>query len=94
MVEISCQEIGVIDCAYTARGKTPGEVLKKMVDHLRADHGLDMPDAEDILNNPQKPEDSVLVIPEIWINRQRPLGEEERLVTERLVNLLNLSVDS
>ena len=94
MVEVSCLELGVIDCDYIARGMTPGEVLEKMVDHLRSEHDLDMPDAEEILSNPKKPEDYTLVVPEIWINRHPRMDEEVRLVTERLVNLLNLTVDS
>ena len=49
MVEVSCNELGVIDCDYVARGMTPGEVLEKMVDHLRSEHDLDMPDAEEDL---------------------------------------------
>ena len=94
MVEVSCKELGIVDCAFSASGQTAGEVLEKMIKHLRSEHDLDMPDAEEILSNPQKPEDLTLVVPEIWINRHPQMDEEVRLVTERLVEKLNLSVDS
>ena len=94
MVEVSCKELGIVDCTFSASGQTAGEVLEKMITHLRSEHDLDMPEAEEILSNPKKPEDLTLVVPEIWITRHPRMDEEVRLVTERLVEKLNLSVDS
>lgn len=94
MIEVSCHELGIDDCTFSASGKTAGEVLEKMIPHLRSEHKLDMPDADEILNNPKTPEDSILVIPELWIERHLRLDEEVQIVTERLVNKLNLSIDS
>lgn len=94
MVEVSCHELGIKDCSFSASGKTAGEILEKMITHLRSEHHLDMPDAAEIMSNPKKTQDSMLVIPEIWIERHLRMDEEVQLVTERLVNKLNLTVDS
>ncbi len=93
MFEVSCEELGVIDCDYEARGETPGDVLKKMVDHLQTVHDMDIPDAEEILKNPQHPGESVLILPELWVKKYPQMDEPVRLVTERLINKLNLPQD-
>ncbi len=49
-MEIKCSDLGIANCSYTARGETPGEAVEAMVKHLRQEHHLDMPDAEDILD--------------------------------------------
>jgi predicted small metal-binding protein len=49
-MEIKCSDLGIADCSYTAHGETPGEAVEAMVKHLRREHHLDMPDAEDILD--------------------------------------------
>jgi predicted small metal-binding protein len=46
---IKCSELGVKDCDFTVSGETAGEVVGKVVEHLRAEHDIDMPDADVIL---------------------------------------------
>lgn len=94
MFEVSGEELGVVDCDFIARGETPGDVLKEMVDHLKTTHNMDMPDADEILKNPDDPGQSVLILPELWVNAHPKMDEPVRLVTERLVNKLNLLHDS
>lgn len=49
--EIGCGELGIQGCNYTASGDTPEEVVRKMVEHLRSEHEIDMPDAGAILTD-------------------------------------------
>lgn len=48
--EIACKTLGVKDCDYVAEGETAGDVVTDMVKHLRARHGIDMPDEEVIVS--------------------------------------------
>ena len=94
MYEVSCEELGVIDCDFTARGDSPGEVLKKMINHLETTHDFDMPDPEEILKNPEDPGDEVLILPKLWLQVHPRIDEPVCLITERLVDKLNLTTDS
>lgn len=48
--EIRCdQDLGIQDCSFVARGATPGDVVEHMVEHLRQNHDLDTPEADEIL---------------------------------------------
>lgn len=49
MRELSCADLRIADCDYVARGETARGVLEDMVEHLEADHDLDLPDVESIL---------------------------------------------
>lgn len=47
---VDCEkDLGVVDCYYTAQGKTPADVVEKVVGHLRKEHHIDLPDADVIL---------------------------------------------
>jgi predicted small metal-binding protein len=94
MFKVSCEDLGVIDCNYVARGEIPGDVFTEMVDHLKTTHDMDMPEAEEILKNHENHDGSVLVLPGLWVNESPMMDESVRLVTERLVNKLNLPKDS
>lgn len=93
MFNVSCEELGVIDCEYQASGEIPGDVLKEMITHLETTHDMDMPDAEDILKNPENPGDAVLIFPKLWLETHSQKDESVRLISERLVNKLNLPID-
>ncbi len=56
--EISCNKLGVENCDYVAEGETAGDVVTDMVKHLRARHGIDMPDEEVIISG--KTRESIL----------------------------------
>lgn len=46
---IECSELGIKDCDFSLSGETPADIVEKVVEHLRAEHDIDMPDAEVIL---------------------------------------------
>ena len=94
MFKVSGEELGLIDCTYVASGEIPGDVLKDMIEHLKTTHKLDMPDAEEILKNPENPGDAVLIFPKLWLETNSQMDEPVRLITERLVNKLKLSAGS
>ena len=48
--EIACNKLGVKNCDYVAEGETAQDVVTDMVKHLRARHGIDMPDEEVIVS--------------------------------------------
>lgn len=48
--EIACNKLGVENCDYVAEGETAGDVVTDMVKHLRARHGIEMPDGEVIVS--------------------------------------------
>ncbi|MFN2201760.1 MAG: DUF1059 domain-containing protein [Caldilineaceae bacterium] len=76
--EITGRELGVQDCDYTASGDEVDDVLHQIVDHLRMEHGIDMPDVDVILE--AKATDD-------------PLGEPDAdvsLIVRRLVEALNI----
>lgn len=46
---VECSELGVKDCDFAVSGETAGDVVKQVVEHLRAEHDMDMPAADVIL---------------------------------------------
>jgi predicted small metal-binding protein len=75
---IECIELGIKDCDFVAGGETAGDVVRDVVEHLRAEHDLDMPDADTILAGELKEDPLELVDPSV------------RLVVERLTEALNI----
>lgn len=49
-MRITCDDLGVKGCDLVAEGETPADVVEQVVEHLRSEHDIDMPDAEGILN--------------------------------------------
>ena len=49
MKMIEGSNLGIKDCNFVAKGESAGDVVKQIVEHLRAEHDLDMPDADVIL---------------------------------------------
>jgi len=78
MKKLTCRELGVTDCDYTATGKTAGDVVHEIVKHLRAEHDMNMPDADVILAG--KANQGTL----------KMLDPSVSLVIERLTSALNL----
>ncbi len=50
-IKLVCDELGVVDCDFVAQGEAPGDVVEELVAHLREAHDLDMPDADEILED-------------------------------------------
>jgi predicted small metal-binding protein len=83
MVELSCEEIGIADCDYVARGETAGDIVDDMVEHLEDQHDIALPDPDDIMSYASGDEDLDALDLDIG------LSEEARIVTERIRNELN-----
>lgn len=48
-VRVSCNDLGIANCNFAATGAAPGDVIPAVVEHVRAEHGIDMPSTEAIL---------------------------------------------
>lgn len=46
---LACKQLGVIGCDFSASGESAGDIVRQVVEHLRAEHDMDMPDPEIIL---------------------------------------------
>jgi predicted small metal-binding protein len=64
----------------SVEGEAPADVMEQVVEHLRSEHDIELPDAEEILEN--KVGDNV-----VW---STPLDDDARLVLERLREQLNI----
>ena len=76
--KITGEELGIHDCDFHASGETAGDVVRQVVDHLRDEHNVGMPDAEVILEGR---------------TTEQPLAEADPgvvLVAERLISALNI----
>ncbi len=76
--QVTGAELGVEDCEFTATGEKIDVVLGQMVNHLRTEHGIDMPDVDVILEGKATGD---------------PLGEPDAdvaLIVRRLVEALNI----
>jgi predicted small metal-binding protein len=75
---IQCIELGIKDCDFVASGETAGDVVREVVEHLRAEHDLDMPDADLIMAGEVKEDPFGIVDPGVT------------LVVERLTKALDI----
>lgn len=46
---LSMAELGIADDSTVFEAETPGELVEKVVEHLRAEHDIDMPDTDVIM---------------------------------------------
>jgi predicted small metal-binding protein len=74
--ELRGTQLGIADCGFVAQG-SPGEIVRRFVEHLRAEHEIDMPDVEEILKGKVGEDDVVKgkIDRGAWIVTQR-LQEE------------------
>jgi len=47
--QIKCKDLGFEGCQFRTRGATAEAVLQEIVEHLRAEHDVDVPDADVVL---------------------------------------------
>jgi predicted small metal-binding protein len=47
--KVTGSELGIEDCDFTARGETVSDVVGQVVEHLRTEHGINMPDVDTIM---------------------------------------------
>jgi predicted small metal-binding protein len=78
MEQVTCKELGVAGCDETFEGTSPGDVVRKAVEHLRDHHDIDLPDAETILEG------------DMTENPLDPVDEDAALIIVRLREALNL----
>jgi predicted small metal-binding protein len=78
MKKIECSDLRIKDCDFVAKGETAGDVVEKVVEHLRAEHDLDMPDADAILAGKLSHDSLEIVEPAV------------ALVVERLTEALDI----
>jgi hypothetical protein len=78
-VKIRCKEdLRIEDCDYSAEGATPAEVLGPIVDHLREEHDLDLPDPSLILEG------------KYYADKEVPPEDGTRIVVTRLMEALDI----
>ena len=75
---IDCSELGINDCDFTAVGETASEVVRQVVEHLRAEHDIDMPDPDAIMAGEMEEDPLEIVDPAV------------ALVVERLTKALDI----
>ena len=49
-VQISCSDLGIQGCNFSATGETPGQVIREVVEHVQAEHNINLPDTNTILD--------------------------------------------
>lgn len=76
--QITASELGIQDCDFTARGETASDVVGQVVEHLRAEHGIDMPDAEIIMSGDL----SKSILP--------PIDPGVQMIVDRMKETLNI----
>ncbi|MHB1294036.1 MAG: DUF1059 domain-containing protein [Anaerolineae bacterium] len=51
MTEIQCADLGIAECHGVFRGETPADAIEELRKHLRAEHDIDLPEADIILKS-------------------------------------------
>lgn len=77
-MKIKCSELGIRDCDFVARGETAGQIVKEVVEHLRTEHDIDMPDTD------------VILAGEVAEEPLKVVDEDVSLILERLTTALNI----
>jgi predicted small metal-binding protein len=49
--EINCASLGIAGCTQTFHGETAADVIDAARDHLKAEHGIDLPPSDVILES-------------------------------------------
>jgi len=91
MIEVHGKDLGVEGCIYNARGETAEDIMKDMFDHLRKDHDMDMPPAEDVLEDRSMPVEAIDFHRGEGIDPNLPGDKGVQLVIQRLLERLDLS---
>ncbi len=90
MIEVTGKELGIENCSFTARGKTAGDVLESMFDHLESEHDMHMPDVKETLEMYQTDIEAFDFRRAAVVNAEMPLDEGVQLVIRRLKEKLDL----
>jgi hypothetical protein len=100
--ELNMVDLGVANDSTVISGESPGELVEKVVDHLRSEHNIDMPDAEVIMGD-STGTPGLLGVPTAGFTSGQaaiaPIGAggdrdaDAQLIVQRLRELLNLHTD-
>jgi len=90
MKEVSCENLGVVDCEFVAQGEDKKEVVTEMVSHLEEEHGLDLPDPDVILETYPDEETLIAKLAEIFAGGP---DKETELIVNRLRNKLDIGTE-
>lgn len=85
-LEINCEALGIVGCKRLFRGKTAGEVVDQVREHLRSEHDISLPETEVILRT-----DEGLDV-DAFVERFLGMGYSKKavLIVRRLRELLNV----
>jgi hypothetical protein len=97
--KLSMADLGIANDSTVLTGESPGELVERVVDHLRAEHDIDMPDADEIMGD-FTGTSGLLGVPGGGFNSGQgviaPVGAgsdhptDAQLIVQRLRELLNL----
>jgi predicted small metal-binding protein len=100
--ELNMADLGVANDSTVISGDSPGELVEKVVDHLRSEHNIDMPDA-DVIMGDFTGAPGLLGVPAAGFTSGQaavaPIGaggdrgDDAQLIVQRLRELLNLRTD-
>ena len=90
MIEVTGKELGIENCSFTARGKTAGDIVKSIFDHLESEHDMHMPSVEETLEMYQTDVDAFDYRRAAVVNAEMPLDEGVQLIIRRLKDKLDL----
>jgi predicted small metal-binding protein len=77
--EVSCNQLGIKDCDFVAKGDAAGDVVKTMVEHIRSEHDIEMPDTDVILEG------------EVIEDPTEAVKPDRTLIVKRLKETLNIA---
>jgi predicted small metal-binding protein len=48
-MELKCEDLNVKNCSFVVQGETARDIIKETTKHLRKDHGINLPDVQEVL---------------------------------------------
>lgn len=90
MIEISGKDLGIENCDFVARGKTAGDVVESMFDHLEKEHDMHMPEVKETLEMYQGHIEAFDYRRAAVVNAEMPLDEGVKIIIQRLKEKLDL----
>lgn len=79
MYEVDCRSLGIAGCSIGFSGGSPTEVVQRCVWHLKAEHDLELPDADDILAGRVdgiEDNDVRIIVDKLWQSLQADVAAE------------------
>lgn len=90
MIEVSGKDLGIDNCDFIARGKTAGDIVESMFDHLEREHDMDLPPVDETLEMYQTDVEAFDFRRAAVVNAEMPLDEGVQLIIRRLKEKLDL----